>query len=80
MGITTHAAERMAERGIADADVQDAIKNPIHTKEVTTDSMGRRSQIIIGKAVTVCINPDTGQTITTWKTGTKTRKKYEGGE
>lgn len=80
MGITAHASERMAERGIADADVQDALKNPIHTKEITTDSMGRRSQIIIGKEATVCINPDTGQTITTWKTGTKTRKKYEGGE
>ena len=79
-GKTIHANERMREREVTDDDVRDALTNPLHTKEVVTDELGRKSQTLIGKNATVCINPDTGKVITAWKTGTKTRKKYEGGD
>lgn len=80
LGKTIHASERMREREVTDDDVQDARTNPIHSKEIVTDDLGRKSQVLIGKNATVCINPDTGKVITAWKTGTKTRKKYEGGD
>lgn len=79
-GKTIHANERMREREVTDDDVRDALTNPLHSKEVVTDELGRKSQTLIGKNATVCINPDTGKVITAWKTGTKTRKKYEGGD
>lgn len=79
-GKTIHASERMREREVTDDDVRDARTNPIYSKEIVTDGLGRKSQILIGKNATVCINPDTGKVITAWKTGTKTRKKYEGGD
>lgn len=79
-GKTIHASERMREREVTDSDVQDARTNPIYSKEIVTDGLGRKSQILIGKNATICINPDTGKVITAWKTGTKTRRKYEGGD
>lgn len=80
LGKTIHASERMREREVTDDDVRDARTNPIHSKGIVTDDLGRKSQILIGKNATVCINPDTGKVITAWKTGTKIRKKYEGGD
>jgi len=77
---TSHAHERMREREVTDDDIRDARTNPIHSKEIVTDDLGRKSQILIDKKATVCINPDTGKLITAWKTGTKTRKKYESGD
>ena len=79
-GITGHAADRMSERNVSDADIDDTRKNPLHVKPVVMDALGRKSQVIIGRAATICVNPDTGQIITTWKTGTKIRKKYGGGD
>jgi hypothetical protein len=77
---TNHAHERMRKREVTDDDIRDARTNPIHSKEIVTDGLGRKSQILIDKKATVCINPDTGKLITAWKTGTKTRKKYESGD
>ena len=31
----------------------------------------------IGKEATVILNPETGEVVTTWKTGSRIRKKYE---
>jgi hypothetical protein len=70
----------MRERAVTDDDVHDTLTNPIHSKEIVTDHLGRKSQILIGKNATVCVDPDTGNVITAWKTGTKTKKKYTGGD
>lgn len=78
IGKTEHASSRMAERSVSDSDVEEARNNPIHMKSIVTDEQGRKSQVYIGKNATICVNPDTGQLITAWKTGTKIRKKYGG--
>ena len=80
MGKTIHAVERMIERDVPEQDVNDARENPLHKKSIVTDREGRKSQVIIGKKATICINPDTGKVITAWKTGTRIRRKYGGDE
>lgn len=75
-----HASERVTQRQITDADIQDAINNPLHKGKEVIDELGRKSIKYIGKNATVCVNPDTGVITTLWRTGTKTRKKYEEGD
>ena len=77
---TKHASERMAERGVKDSAVDDAIAHPLFKGDVVTDDQGRKSVKFIGKEVTVIQNPDSGEVITTWKTGSHVRKKYERGD
>ena len=79
-GLTDHAAERMVQRDVSEEAVEDARKNPIHTKPVVIDEQGRKSQVIIGRTATICINPETGNIITMWRTGSRIRKKYGGGD
>lgn len=71
-----HAEERMAERGLTRSEVDDAIANPLHAFEPTTDSQGRRAQKLVGASATVVVNPDTGVIITMYKTGRRERRKY----
>ena len=71
-----HAEERMAERGLTRHEVDDAIANPLHAFEPTTDSQGRRAQKLVGASATVVVNPDTGVIITMYKTGRRERRKY----
>ena len=79
-GLTNHATERMEQREVADVDVEDAKMNPLYTKPIVVDAQGRKSQIIIGKKATICINPESGRIITTWKTSSRLRRKYGGGD
>lgn len=72
-----HAEERMAERGLTRSEVDDAIANPLHAFEPTTDSQGRRAQKLVGASATVVVNPDTGVIITMYKTGRRERRKYD---
>lgn len=74
--MSKHAYERLAERGITLESIKDAVENPLHKSEVITDEQGRPSQKYIGEQTTVAINPETGKIATSWKTGTRTRKKY----
>ena len=74
--LSAHAAERMAERGITREQVDDALARPLFKKPVSTDAQGRNAQVVIGRDATVVVNPDTGIIITTYKTGTKERRKY----
>lgn len=78
--LTNHATERMEQRKVADVDVEDAKMNPLYTKPIVVDAQGRKSQIIIGKKATICINPESGRIITTWKTSSRLRRKYGGGD
>ena len=73
---TQHASERMSERNIDDSTIDDAIKNPLFKGNIVVDEDGRRSIKYIGKDTTVILNPDTNEVITTWKTGSRIRKKY----
>ena len=72
-----HARERMSERGVTQEQVDDAIANPLHRDQVKTDSQGRRSQKIVGREATAVVNPDTGVIITTYRTKSRYRRKYE---
>lgn len=75
-----HAEDREAERNISEAAIQDALQNPLFKGEVVMDEYGRKSIKYIGREATVIMNPDTNTEITTWKTGSRIRKKYEGGD
>ena len=72
-----HTLERAEERGVPSSGVVDALKNPLHIGEIITDEKGRRSQRFIGENTTVNVNPDTGVVTTIWKTGSRTKKKYQ---
>lgn len=78
--LSQHTLDRCLERGVSKDMIKDALKTPLHIGDVKTDSLGRNSQRFIGKEATVNINPDDGRVVTVWKTGQKTRSKYESGE
>ena len=71
-----HAAARMEERGVSQAQIDDALANPLHRDEVKVDEKGQRSQRVIGKEATAVVNPDTGVIITTYPTSARRRRKY----
>ena len=75
---TVHANERIEQRGLSETGVDDALANPLYKGDVIVDNAGRKSVKYIGKDVTVIWNPDTGEVITAWKTGTRIRRKYGG--
>lgn len=73
-----HASERVVQRGITEEAINDALENPLHKGDMQIDSEGRKSIKYIGREATVCVNPDTDTITTTWKTGSRTVRKYEG--
>ena len=75
---TIHADERIEQRQLSEAGVDDALANPLYKGEVIEDAVGRKSVKYIGKDVTVIWNPDSNEVITAWKTGTRIRRKYGG--
>lgn len=74
---TQHASERMQLRDIKDAEIDDALKNPLFKGNVVIDANGRKSIKYIGKDATVVLNPKTNKVITSWKTSSRLKKKYE---
>ena len=77
---TKHASERATGRSIGDSQIDDAISNPLFKGDVVIDEQGRKSVKYIGTDATVILNPDTKEVITTWKTGSRTKKKYGKGD
>lgn len=77
---TKHASERALGRNIAESQIDDAINNPLSKGDIVIDEQGRKSVKYIGNEATVVLNPDTGEVITTWKTGSRIKKKYGKGE
>lgn len=73
--ISSHSKDRQSERGVSQADIENAIEKPIKTKPVKYDSLGRPSQQIVGENATVVINPQTGAIVTVWRTGKRNRRK-----
>ncbi len=78
--ISKHTIERANERNVSRQDIANALENPLNIRDVVVDDSGRKSQRFIGANATVNINPDTGNVITVWKTGSATKKKYLKGE
>ena len=72
--------DRISERDILDETIDDAISNPLYKGNVVVDEEGRKSIKYIGKDTTVILNPDTNEVITTWKTGSRVRKKFGKGD
>ena len=72
-----HAKKRMDERGVTQEQIDDAIANPLHREQIKTDGQSRRSQKVIGREATAVVNPDTGVIITTYRTKSRYRRKYE---
>lgn len=75
--IGEHIISRTYGRGLKFEDVEDALKNSLDYGKIKTDEQGRRSFAVIGKKVTVYVNPDTGKTTTTHATSSKLAKKLE---
>jgi hypothetical protein len=79
-GLSNHFFDHEERDGISVSagNVVDALQNPLHITPVVIDDIGRKSQRYIGRYVTVVYNPDTNVAISTWKTGTDTRREYGG--
>lgn len=75
--IGEHIISRTYARGLEFEDVEDTLKNPLNYGKIKTDAKGRRSFAVIGKKVTIYINPDTGKVTTTHATSSKLAKKLE---
>lgn len=75
--ISGHLLERIYERGVAESHIAAALANPIYIRPDVVDEGGKVSRRYVGNNVTVNINPHTGKVITTWKTGERTRRKYD---
>lgn len=75
--IGEHIISRTYARGLKFEDIEDALKNPLDYGKIKIDKQGRRSFAIIGKNVTIYVNPDTGKATTTHATSSKLAKKLE---
>lgn len=77
-GYSSHVLDRMKERDIDEASMEDAIKHPLHITPDKIDSTGQPSRQYIGKKVTAAVNPETGVITTCWPTSSQRRRKYGG--
>lgn len=75
--ISDHQQERADDRKLNVAGIKEALEKPLFVRDIVYDNKGRPSQRFVGNEVTVNINPDTGVIVTSWKTGTKVREKYQ---
>ena len=69
--IGEHIISRTYARGLKFEDVEEALKHPLKYGKIKTDEQGRRSFAVIGKKITIYVNPDTGKTTTTHATSSK---------
>lgn len=78
--MSSHAGDQAQSRKVSAREIVDALKSPLYIKPTKNDSDGRPSQQFIGKSSTVSINPNSGIITSVWRTGTKTRERYQKGE
>lgn len=78
--VSWHAADRGVSRGLKVSDIIDTIENPLKITEIKYDTQKRPSFNIIGERSTVCINPENGNVITTYKTHKKLIEELRGGK
>lgn len=74
-----HAGDQAHIREVSAKDIIDTLQNPLYIKPVKYDSQGRPSNQYIGRIATVCVNPDDATITSLWRTGSKTRMKYQKG-
>ncbi len=71
IGVTRHGVNQKINRGVRSVDELDAIKNPLDTRPVKIDELGRSSQRLVGRNAEVVRNPRTGEIISVNPTSTK---------
>jgi hypothetical protein len=74
---TNHAQQRALERNVSQADIHDALQNPLKVTDVQYRDNGP-SVKYIGNKATVVVNPETGKIITVHPTSTKLSLKLGG--
>lgn len=74
--ISNHAADRVDERKVTKGGIANAVESPLHVVDRGYNSEGQRSVKYVGRSATVVVNPDTGDVVTCWPTGSSTRRKH----
>lgn len=76
--MTQHFFDRVSGRGIDKAawKTWNALVHPLHVTPVKHDNQGRPSKQYIGNDVTVAVNPENGNIVSIWQTGTAARRRY----
>lgn len=75
-GVSRHVTERMAQREVGVSSIKQALTQPLHVYPDKTNVSGQVGRKYLGKQVTVVINPETGNVVTTYKTQERYAKKY----
>lgn len=73
--VSRHFGQRAIQRKLEVESIKEALTNPLKIGKIQIDKDGRKSQRFIGEGATVNINPDTGELITSWKTGNDKKKE-----
>ncbi len=77
--MSSHAGDQARQREVSAKEIIDALRSPLYIKPVKYDAQGRPSKQYIGASATVCVNPENAIISSIWKTGSKTRLKYQKG-
>ena len=75
-GYSKHLIERAIERKVSAKECADALQNPLKMGKMKKSDNGV-SQEYCGYHARAIFNPETGNIITVWKTGSKIRAKWE---
>lgn len=67
-GKTNHAKQRTSERKIDDRSIEYAKKNALKVSDIYYNSDGKPTQDYIGEKITAIVNPETGVTVTVFRT------------
>lgn len=76
-GISQHLKERAVERNVTAKNIKECLENPFKVDKIRIDDLGKSSKKYIGEKATVVINPETGNIITTYPTGSNKAKKLK---
>lgn len=77
VSVTRHLVERMKQREVTMTGAIDALTNPLDVGKIKVDEAGRPSKQYIGEKVTVAVNPDNGNIVSTWPTSSKRVQKLK---
>lgn len=69
--VTRHGVHQKVNRSVRTADELDAIRNPLETRPIRVDQLGRPSQRTVGRNAEVVRNPETGAIVSVNPTSTR---------
>ncbi len=72
---TKHYLDRKINRQIRSAEVLDAYKSPLRVGPVRYDKFGRPSRLFQGRRAQVVVNPQTGDVVSVYPTGSRLRRQ-----